>query len=285
MQMLRFCSLMGFIALLISCHPQSSSLNTAYLKKSFGIIGGTAASENEFPFVVNIWFNSAKDNYVAHLCGVSFIKKCGVLTAAHCVLEDDTESTMRVVAVTKLELFVGSNAHSGAGGRKLRAKSISVHPEFSWPKHDVALIELADAVTDILPIALNDTNLGDSDGSASVIGWGLMDAAGKTESENLQKVNLSLVPRKLCAQDEFPRSKDFEVSAETLCAQTFSHQTSSCPGDSGGPLFQVVAGKPVQIGIVSWGSACSGNRSKINSSVAGYADVSDALAWIQKTIK
>jgi secreted trypsin-like serine protease len=283
--MLKFCCLMGLISLLISCGPQNATLNPEFAKKSASIIGGSAASANEFPFVVNIWLNSPKDNYVAHLCGGSLIASRWVLTAAHCVLEDDTESSMKVIAVSKLDLYLGSNAHSGSGGRKLRVKSISIHPKFSWPMHDVALIELTDAVADVTPVALNSVNLGDSDASATVIGWGLLDAAGKTESETLQKVTLSLVPRELCAQDEFPRSKGFTLGSETLCAQTLLHQTSSCPGDSGGPLFRVLTGKPVQIGIVSWGSACSGGRSKINSSVAGYADVSNAFDWIQKTIK
>ena len=283
MQMHKFCGLMGFAALLLSCQPQGSLLNAP--EDANSIIGGTTVTAGEFPFAVNIWYNSPKDNYVAHLCGASLIDKKWVLTAAHCVLEDDTESSMKIVSASKLDLYLGSLAHSGAGGRKLKIKSISVHPKFSWPQHDVALIELAEAVTDVAPVALNNKDLGASTDSATVIGWGLMDAQGTTESESLQKVTLSLVPRSLCAQDEFPRSKEIAVGNEMLCAQTSHHQMSSCPGDSGGPLLQMNAGKPVQIGIVSWGSACSGNRSKIDSSVAGYADVSDAYDWIQKTIK
>jgi secreted trypsin-like serine protease len=287
MQMLKFCGLLGLAVLFIACEPQSSSsfLQTPVNKNSDNIIGGTTAGENEFPFLINIWIDSPKDNYVAHLCGATLIDKKWVLTAAHCMMEDYNESEMRVVPTGKLIPYIGSLHHSGAGGRKLKVKSIQVHPEYNWPNHDVALVELAETVTDVAPISLNEEDLGNSTDVATVIGWGLTDAAGTTEASLLQKVNLSLEPRNLCSQDGLPRSNNATIGADMLCAQTNHHQTSSCPGDSGGPLVQFKNGRFVQIGIVSWSSACAGRRPNYNSSVAGYADVSDALAWIRKTIK
>jgi hypothetical protein len=38
------------------------------------------------------------------------------------------------------------------------------------------------------------------------------------------------------------------------------------------------------IGVVSWGNACRGADVLHRSNVEGYADVADALPWIQKTI-
>lgn len=285
MQMLKFCGFLILAALSVSCGTQtSSSVNISMSENMNSIIGGTTADENEFPFVVNIWINSPKDNYVAHLCGATLIDKKWVLTAAHCMMEDYTESEMRVMSPTKLTLYIGSPHHSGAGGRKISARSIQVHPKYSWPNHDVALVELAEAVTDVAPVALNEKDLGESTEAATVIGWGLTDAAGKNEAPLLQKVTLSLEPRKLCTNDGLPRNNNATIGADMLCAQTLHHQKSSCPGDSGGPLLQFADERFVQIGIVSWSSACSGNRHKYESSVAGYADVSDALEWIRKVI-
>ena len=282
-----FCSLFIAAALFVSgCSPLSSAnLKVPIAEKSQSIIGGSPAAENEFPFVVNIWINMPKDNYVAHLCGGSLISKKWVLTAAHCMMIDHTESEMRVMPASFLDLYIGSSNHSGAGGRKLKAKSIRVHPDYNWPNHDVALVELAEEVTDISPILLNDQDLGAATDLATVIGWGLTDAAGKTEAELLQKVTLSLVPREICSQDPFPQSNKNSVGANMLCTQTLNHQTSSCPGDSGGPLFQVRDGKFLQIGIVSWSSACSGKRFSYRSSVAGYSDVANALSWIRNVVK
>ena len=286
MQMLKYAGFLVLAALIASCGSQkSSNMRISISKKANHIIGGTTAAENEFPFVVNIWMNSPKDNYVAHLCGATLIDKKWVLTAAHCMMEDYTESEMRVMSPSKLDLYIGSAEHSGAGGRKLKAKSILIHPKYNWPKHDVALVELAEDVTDVSPIFLNEKDLGESTELATVMGWGLTDAAGTTEASRLQKVTLTLEPRHLCTQDGLPRDNNTTVEADMLCAQTLNHQKSSCPGDSGGPLIQIKEGHFVQIGIVSWSSACSGTRHKYKSSVAGYADVADALEWIRQVVK
>lgn len=280
------CAFLLAVAGLPACTPLASTSDQITPHEiSAGIIGGTTAGENEFPFMVNIWINMPKDSYVAHLCGGSLIGKKWILTAAHCMMVDYNESEMRVLNPAWLTLYMGSSLHSGAGGKALKAKSVQVHPKYNWPDHDVALIELTEEVTDVAPIALNDQDLGESKTLATVIGWGLTDSAGKIEAETLQKVTLSLVPRAICSGDALPRSNQRPVGEDMLCAETLYHQTSSCPGDSGGPLFQVRDNKPVQIGIVSWSSACSGNRFSYRSSVAGYSDVANALSWIRNVVK
>lgn len=280
------CAFFVATAGLLGCSPLASlSEQIPQTQKTTGIIGGTTAAENEFPFVVNIWINIPEDNYVAHLCGGSLIGKKWILTAAHCMMVDYTESEMRVLNPASLTLYIGSSHHSGAGGVALKAKSVQVHPKYNWPDHDVALVELTEEVTHVAPIELNDQDLGESKALATVIGWGLTDAWGTKEAELLQKVTLSLVPRTLCSEDALPRSNKRPVGENMLCAETLYHQTSSCPGDSGGPLFQVKDGKPMQIGIVSWSSACKGNRFAYRSSVAGYSDVANALSWIRNVVK
>lgn len=270
---------------LASCKAQPDFwLETSDQKKA-AIIGGVTATEKEFPFAVNIWFDSPADDYVAHLCGGSLIAEKWVLTAAHCVLEDESESRMRVVKTSKLKLYIGSLNHGGEGGTALKVKAIHVHPQFAWPQHDVALIELAEIVSGVEPVLLNAEDLGQSTEQVTAIGWGLMDFNGSKESVLLQSVSVSLLPRHLCAQDKFPQTREIEVGRDMLCIQTQNHQTSSCPGDSGGPLLRKIQGGYQQVGVVSWGSACSGTRNKFVSSAAGYSDVSDALPWIQSLIK
>lgn len=247
------------------------------------IIGGSLASAGEFPFMVNIWFNDPKENYVSHHCGGSLIAARWVLTAAHCVLEEESETRQRVVAPAKLILFIGGIERSGQDARSLKIRSIKVHPDFNWPKSDIALIELSEGVTDIKPLDLNKVDLSDSTEKVVITGWGLTDNEGLKESTQLKKVEAPLLPRTLCAQDDFPKKRSYELGPETLCIDTFQHQQSSCPGDSGGPVLLRQSGHVVQVGVVSWGSACSGFRAK-GSSVGGYAAVSHALPWIQKVL-
>lgn len=252
------------------------------------IIGGQNASTKEFPFLINIWQNSPKDGFVDHLCGGSLVAKKWVLTAAHCVLEDVTEKEVGTVKVSELQLFIGSDLRTGLGGRELKAKSIKVHPEFSWPKNDIALIELAEEVTDMAPVSLNSRkDLGSLSTPlvAIVAGWGLIDDSGKTVSKTLQKVEVPLISREVCGEDWFPKKRGWDIGVDMLCASSSKDLKSACPGDSGGPLVITENGQFTQIGVVSWGNACRGADPLHHSNVEGYADVANALSWIQRLIQ
>ena len=270
---------------LVACQKENLAAKTS--GENFEpIFGGTTATAQEFPFLVNIWLNDP-GSYNAHLCGGSLIAPKWVLTAAHCIMEDASESTLRTVSARKLTLIFGSSAINGQGGKKVKAKSVTPHPQFSWPNHDVALIELEEAVTDFQAIALNPNDQGAilNPASAIVMGWGLTDLAGRTDGDTLKKTTLPLVDRKYCQDDEFPRKHHWTIGSDTLCAKTNLNSNASCHGDSGGPLVQIITGHFSQIGIVSWGSACGGTRTVNHSDVEGYASVYDAYAWIQNTIR
>ena len=49
------------------------------------------------------------------------------------------------------------------------------------------------------------------------------------------------------------------VTEDMLCAgYEFSGDPDSCSGDSGGPLFiRDHSGRPILVGIISWGNGCS----------------------------
>jgi secreted trypsin-like serine protease len=248
------------------------------------IIGGMNADTNEFPFLVNIWHNLPKQQYVSHHCGGSLIAPTWVLTAAHCLFVDGLREELRLIKPSEMILYIGSNKISGEGGQKLKVKSLIPHPKYSWPHYDVALIELAEPVTTVSPVELNDQDLDDqADGlKVTAAGWGLIDQAGETSPDFMQKIELNLISRKKCQQDPFPAQRSWTISSDILCAESSFSQKSICPGDSGGPLIQYYNGHYRQVGIVSWGLSCRGAYHPVqNSNADGYASVSDALPWIQ----
>ncbi len=271
--------------LFAACQKEHSNYNKNFSYSEFSLIhGGEKSSIEEFPFMVNIWLNTPQDHYVDHLCGGSLIDPKWVLTAAHCVLEDITDKSLGLLKLNNLNLYIGSSKISGEGGQKLQAKKILVHPAFSWPYHDIALIELTEEVTQVKTILLNqnDTNL---PVLATVAGWGVIDEKGSQSPEFLQKINLNLITREECALDQFVQKKNWNIGSDTICVKTNKNKTASCHGDSGGPLFQKIKDQYVQIGVVSWGSGCRGAYSNQLSNVEGYSSVADAYSWIKSAIE
>jgi secreted trypsin-like serine protease len=274
--------------MLTSCAQSSNhEFSKANSLTSAQIIGGNLADQNEFPFLVNIWMNSPEDGYVAHHCGASLIAKKWLLTAAHCLMEDKTETLQAPVNPNSLILFIGSHRISGEGAQKLKAKAIHIHPKFSWPNFDIALIELAEPVENVAPVVLSSEDYSHfATGTlATVAGWGLTDELGQKEPDFLLKVSVPLIDRATCNEDVFPKARGWEISKDMLCASTRYNKMASCPGDSGGPLVLSSKGKTMQIGVVSWGSACRSSGKPQTSNVEVYAAVSEAYPWIKSKIK
>ncbi len=279
-----FISLWSYVCL-VACQP---SHDARFLTNhdSQAIIGGQPVTTNQYPFVVNIWLNSPEDFFVGHLCGASLIHSHWVLTAAHCLLQDVTDKTQGTLKTQEMTLFLGSLQSTGQGGTSLKAKRVLIHPQFNWPAYDVALIELTDDVKEVNPVRLasSDIHFIENQGMATVVGWGLIDEQGHTESKVLRAVTLPLVSTESCAQDPYVQKRKWPLGIETICARTQMGTVASCHGDSGGPLFQNLDGNFVQIGIVSWGSACNLADQGNQADVEGYSNVAAAFPWIQSQV-
>jgi trypsin len=85
------------------------------------IVGGSTASEGEFPFMASIQTKGA-DGTSGHFCGGSVIGTRWVLTAAHCLV--DTKARDIQVAVGR------TNIDDLSTGQTLKVKRIVVHPDY-----------------------------------------------------------------------------------------------------------------------------------------------------------
>jgi len=214
-----------------------AAVGLATAPSASAVVGGSAAAEGQYAFTASL-----QDGDFA-FCGGSVISPGWVLTAAHCVPDGDA---------TNLSVVVGTTDNSNGSGQRLPVADVIVHPSYD-PRsmtHDAALLRLS-GTTSVTPIALAgsaDDDLEADGAPVTVTGWGdqtPIAGGGLLTTNKLRKVDLRVVGDDSCSAD----------GATGVCAEALLKD--SCQGDSGGPLFGTKGGRPVQVGIVSYGTGCA----------------------------
>ncbi|RWS13969.1 trypsin-1-like protein [Dinothrombium tinctorium] len=233
------------------------------------IINGRIAEQNTWPWItaVMVFKNSGK----FESCGGTLIDKRFILTAAHCFPS----------GIKKVEVLLGGQNRK-EDGEILSVKRILTHDDWkvdskkikeeSETKNDIALVELKDPVKfnlKIKPICLPpDKNFEPSEKNATVIaaGWGRTDPdEASSKTINLMETNLTLLDWKTCNKFE-------ALDSSQICA--WSNNSSTCKGDSGGPLAYKHENRMIVIGITSYGNKDCVSSPTIFTKVAAF------LEWI-----
>lgn len=224
------------------------------------IVGGSAASSNEYKFAVSL------SERGSHFCGGSLIARNVVLSAAHC-------------NGGSYDATVGINKLNQGGGQTSGMRKEIIHPDYNK-----AADTDADYMIVILDNPLNlDSKVGLIKPSKSAPGVGSRVTAmgwGETNPQRglssvLMEVNVDVISNSEC-----DRSSDGQIDYKNqitqnmLCAK--ANNKDSCQGDSGGPL---IAGNGDLVGIVSWGIGCADRNFP-----GVYAKVSAGYGWIEKTV-
>ncbi|XP_043646000.1 serine protease grass [Drosophila teissieri] len=229
---------------------------------SFRIVGGHDAPVATAPWMAKV---IGKRGF---LCGGSLIAKRFVLTAAHCVGNEDLKVHLGVL-------------DQEAKAQKFDVDGMFVHTEYYLGKHDIALLRLAKPVQyadNVSPICvLLDPlfkNLDELIIKFRTYGWGQTQSS--SSSRMLQKTSLFNLRRAECSA-QFPHQ---EIDRSHICAERAS--ASTCTGDSGGPLTAIVTYLSVptvfQFGVTSYGfENCS--QATVFTNVMAHLD------WIVNTVR
>ena len=245
-----------------------SKQSTVFLSK---IIGGEPADQPQ----TWGWIASLRRNGL-HTCGASLISPWFVVTAAHC-LQD-------ITSLSSLTLHFGIMDLSNQGEIRYVTK-LFIHPSFDRTLfiNDVALLRLhrplnvinANVSSICLPTVPEADQLTAEyppPGENLIgIGWGTTDADVRLPSPILRQVTVQAIGRteKACVNS---------INDDVLqfCAGTADGSKETCYGDSGGPLMMFKRGRWIMAGVTSYGSNCG---------AVGFAGVYTRVAHFQSYIR
>ena len=230
------------------------------------IVGGQSATEGEHPWVVYL---SARSQGTRAYCGGALIASDWVVTAAHCVADDDEDDVVYIVAgVFAVSTSTSANAFV--------VQDTYVHPGWGGSSDfdDIALLKLANPVPSSLvdlyaelPSLSLDGALAGTGDDLKVLGWGATSEDGGS-SNTLLEVTVPVTSEAECQRVYGSINYDTQV-----CAGFPRGGRDSCQGDSGGPAIFTDDDQDYLAGVVSYGRGCAQVDSPgVYTRTAGYLD-------------
>ncbi|MBN8468586.1 trypsin-like serine protease [Corallococcus exiguus] len=265
--------IVGTMSLVVACGSQSVEAPPAQEpvpSSAQAIVNGTGTTVGANPWQAMLFFQATGE-----LCGGSILNEYWLLTAQHCVRDEEgylIEPDLVVAGVTQLS--------ESQNGQLPSVAEVIPYPGFVGASEgkDVALVHLSTPLDfddpNVKPIALA-TAVDESSrvtmpgvvGRAT--GWGSGYAGGGL-TNTLQTTDLILQSNSV-AQAAYPADN---ITADQLTASALG--TGTCNGDSGGPLTVPYGDTRVLAGVTSWGYGCGDSRYP-----PMFARVSSFEPWIR----
>uniref|UniRef100_A0A671NKN5 Neurotrypsin n=1 Tax=Sinocyclocheilus anshuiensis TaxID=1608454 RepID=A0A671NKN5_9TELE len=242
------------------------------------IFGGRKSLPAAHPWQVSFQVRSKGSNgSFSHNCGGTLIDSCWVLTAAHCI--DENEEVSVEMGGVNLE-------KDDPAKQFLEVEKIIVHENYTeTPEalyNDIALLKLkaingrcANETRSVRAACLPTDSFPDET-MCTISGYGTTEKEYAV-SPQLLDAKVLLISQKRCMSRNVYGNR---LDDSMMCAGYMQGKTDSCQGDSGGPLVCQKAETHYIYGVVSWGDSCGKkNRPGI------YARVTKFIDWINEKMR
>lgn len=245
--------------------PLLGALSASAQEPQARIVGGTKAPPSSYRWIAAVANTGGASLFNRQFCGGSLVAPDWVLTAAHCVEDENAGRLMVVVGLTDLD--------DTSGAQTRRVRGIFAHPRYRDRDgdlfNDIAFLLLSSPIDNIDPIpfapAFNTILPGTT---LRALGWGETKSTPRFPRE-LRMADLEVVP--IARARRIYRTPDLD--RRHLAAYTTGRDT--CSGDSGGPLF-LDSTPPLLAGITSFGIGCARRNTP-----GIYTNVGNFAPWIR----
>ncbi|KAJ2377655.1 hypothetical protein IW150_001259, partial [Coemansia sp. RSA 2607] len=208
------------------------------------IVGGTQVPEGEYQFAVHLTIKSATTEY---LCGGTLLDNNLVVTAAHCMVDADTNAVYEASQVT-----VCYGSVSVAKMSCTSARNITVNSQYNPNTYtnDIALIQITALTKGFSTLPIYTGKLAE-DTVLTTMGWGRTSDTALTLPDRLQSVEIEVGDAATCKKADGSYSS---ANGPEICSvNALTPGKDSCSGDSGSPTVITVDGVDYLAGLTSTG--------------------------------